>query len=128
MVATLAVELRSPFGARKPRRREKLQKKNKENRGRGYCPNKHPPLALRGEEAPKKGGLWRGNGDNQGERPRTCKPGFQLERESHTVNTTGHEKLRNCKKTSDRIKPIELDYLVAALVDAVHSLHRGRKP
>jgi hypothetical protein len=49
-------------------------------------------------------------------------------RESHTVNTTGHEKLRNCEKTSDRIKPIELDYLVAALVDAVHSLRRGRKP
>jgi hypothetical protein len=60
MVATLAVELRSPFGARKPRRREKLQKKNKENRGRGCCPNKHPPLALQGEEALKKGGLQRG--------------------------------------------------------------------
>ena len=92
MVAALAEELRSPFRGRKPERREDHRKRTRRSETIGGCPCEHPPLALKGEEALEEGGELRGNKTTEERSQELVNPAS--DRESHLIDTTGHEKLR----------------------------------
>jgi hypothetical protein len=102
------------------------QKENKEVHDHGCYPIKHPPLALWGEEAPKKGGLLRGNEDNR-RSEKNLLTRLQIRGIASQLHNRAQRTLQ-CKKTPDCIKPVESGYVVAAHVDDVYSLFRGRMP